>query len=257
MYRETEFTYTLKGKKVADNNAEFVNKGTSTTFKPKVSNHIEWKAGITPPEYINEYGAIATTLTAYTVSSRSKVKYKKINPINDSDIIGEAEHEMTNTHGMHTARIEFFPFKPTKIKVWVIAPDGNTTHKKKGEYSYTYNPTPLRFDYATHTVGGSFPKDNISYDTIEIDTNKVVANKLYVVFCPWPEKDGYTIDNSALPPHQQAFTKLDATKSRQWWQTIIDVKDVIDNNNTLEIQCPIKKDGVECFTYKVTIKKKS
>lgn len=256
-YRETEFTYTLKGKKVADNNAEFVNKGTSTTFKPKVSNHIEWKAGITPPEYINEYGAIATTLTAYTVSSRSKVKYKKINPINDSDIIGEAEHEMTNTHGMHTARIEFFPFKPTKIKVWVIAPDGNTTHKKKGEYSYTYNPTPLRFDYATHTVGGSFPKDNISYDTIEIDTNKVVANKLYVVFCPWPEKDGYTIDNSALPPHQQAFTKLDATKSRQWWQTIIDVKDVIDNNNTLEIQCPIKKDGVECFTYKVTIKKKS
>ena len=257
MYRETEFTYTLKGKKVADNNAEFVNKGSSNNFKPKVSNHIEWKTGITPSEYINDYCSIATTLTAYTVSSRSKVRYKRINVVDNSDIAGEQEFEMTNSHGMHVARIEFFPFKPTRIKVWVVAPDGSTTNNNKGEYYYTYNPTPMRFDYATHPAGGSFPKENMRYDTIEIEASKVVDNKLVVVFFPWNEKDGYTVDSSALPSYQQAFIKLDATKTRQCWQTIVNVKDVIDNNSMLEIQCPIKKNGIDCFTYKVIIKKKA
>lgn len=258
-YRITTCSYTLKGKSAGDDNAEFVNKGKPNKFKAKVSNKIEWKAGLTPPEYTNEYGSIATTITAYTVSARATVKYKKVRPIDNTDLPGEVEHEMTrNSGGEHTIRIELNEDKPTCIKLFVVAPNGTVGKTTKSVWTYVYNPLPMRWDYITHAEGKEFPMSHRAYDEITIKASDVKENKIYVVFFPWVQtgKKPYTPDGSALPAYQENFTLLNTSDTRQYWQTVVNVKDLLDGSvQSLDIFFPLRVEGVECFKYKVVIKK--
>ena len=260
-YEETICKYTLTGTKIADDNAEFV-WSTGQYAAPKVLSHIEWMAGLDSNEYIDDYGAKAVTLEAHTVSTRAKVKYQFVD-MEDKPIQGQEVKEMTNTNGVHKSeKIELFKDKPTRIKAWVLAADGTTTNDKKGIWKMTYNPCPLAWEYENKGDEGKGAEYKTkAYDLIEIEKGKVTdpGKKIYLVFAPWKEDDGYTVVNDGLPnDHQAAFVKIGAMGNLQeYYKTVIDVGKLLDNSvQELKATLKMKKNGNDCLTYDVKIKVK-
>ena len=256
-YRESRCEFTLKGTKVSDKNAEFV---FTSGKKPiaKVDSEVEWvDPALQTSEYINDYGAKAVTLKAYTVNPRATVKFQLVD-IKNNPIVGQPIHSMTNNGGVHVSqKINLFTDKPTRIKAWVIAEDGSTTNDKKGVWKSTYNPVLLAWGYFDMPKGEDYKVR--AYDLIEIEKNSVgTDNKVYLIFVPWKEEDGSIVLNDNLPTYQSSFEKLGAYgEEREFYKTAIDVSSLINNtapNGELEAILKIKRKNVICFTYKVKIK---
>ena len=257
-YEETVCKYTLKGTKIAEDNAEFV-WTTGQYAAPKVLSNVEWMPGLENNEYIDDYGAKAVTLEAHTVSSKAKVKYQIVD-MNDQPITGYNATDLTNTNGVHRSeKITLFTDKPTRIKAWVIAANGSTTNDSKGLWKMTYNPVPLVWSYEDRPNGGDYITK--AYDLIEIEKAKITdpAKKIYLVFIPWKEADGYTVVNDSLPAEQTAFVKLGPIGNLQeYYKTSIDVTKLIDGSATeLKATLKMKKSGKDCLTYDVKIKVKA
>ena len=255
-YEETVFECILKGTKIEANNAEFVWTAGQNP-RPMVYSTIKWATGLEKNGYIDEYGAEAVTLQAYTVSPRAKVKYQIID-LDGNAIEGKNVEEMTNTDGVHkSAEITLFNDKPTKIKAWVVAEDNSTTNSEKGSWSMVYNPVTLAWSYENKPNGGDYTTK--AYDVIEFDKNAVGADKkIHLVYTVWKEDDGYTVLSDNLPEGQDAFVKLGAKGNlEEYYKTAIDVTKLINGEvPELAVTLKMKRNNVDCLTYNVKIKLK-
>ena len=254
-YEEVSCDYYLQGTAIPNNNAEFVY-GSGQNPGP-VYETIEWLEGVMGKD-ATDYGAKTVILKARTLSPRAKVKYQIVNPVEDKDIASYTVQEMQNTLGHHESPIiTLFDDKPTKIKVWVVAEDGNTTNEQRGRWGRIYNYVPLTYGYKDTTSGQEYT--NKAYDLIELDKASIQSDKkVYLVFAPWKEEKGYTVVKEGLPAYQTAFVKLGLHQNEQeLYKTSIDVSSLLGSTpSTLEAILNIKKGEKECLTYKVKIKLK-
>jgi len=254
-YDEVSCDYYLTGTAIPNDNAEFVF-GSGQNPGP-VYETIEWLEGVDGKDP-TDYGVKTVVLKAKTLSPRAKVKYQIVNPIEDKDIVGYTVQEMQNTSGHHESpAITLFDDKPTKIKVWVVAEDGNTTNEQRGRWGRIYNYVPLTYGYSDTTTGQEYT--NKAYDLIELDKTSIQSDKkVYLVFAPWKEEKGYTVVNNDLPAYQTTFVKLGLHQNEQeLYKTSIDVSSLLGGTpSTLEAILKIKKGEKECLTYKVKIKVK-
>jgi len=257
-YEETVCRYILTGTKIPNDNAEFV---WSTDGYARVLSHIEWMAGLENNQYIDDYGVKAVTLKAYTISSRAKVKYQIVD-MEDKPIAGQEEKVMTNTSAVHKSeKIELFKDKPTRIKAWVIAADGTTTNGEKGVWRMTYNFVPLAWEYENKGDKGKGAEyKKVVYDLIEIEKDKVTdpSKKIYLVFAPWQQADGYGVINDSLPQEQTPFINIGYMgEAQEYYKTTVDVSKLLDDSvQELKATLKMKKNGIDCLTYNVKIKVK-
>lgn len=252
-WEETICEYTLKGTKVADDNAEFA----MQFGRPDILYNITWKSGLQKPKYIDFYGAQKVKLVARTVNPRATVKYRIVD-LDEKNIAGKEEGQLTNNKGTHISEdIELFPNKPTKIKLWGMSPS-NATDNKKGKTVMTFNICPLAWSYENGNTIESFGKK--AYDTIEVKEDSLGTDKkVYLLFAPWDKEQGYSIDNTALSTGQTAFELVKNENNKQYHKTSIDVSSLFaPSNPAQEVEAQLKvtaEGGTECFLYKVKIKK--
>ncbi len=252
--------YKLKGKKVSEDNAKFERNQNGAI----VSSYVKYKTGL-ESDTINDYGAESLTLQAHTISPRATVKYQFVD-MRGIALPGAEEKDMVkDSEGLpvHTAEnITLFEDKPTRIKAYVIAENGNLD-KTYGMWFRTYNPIALRWDYSKKQKGADF--ENEAYDVVEIERFQIENDKIYLAFAPWKKEAGYQVVSSSLPTYQGAFDEtLDIfNKNRQWYKTTVNVADLTKTSNPvqeLEVVLPLQKkvgtSFVDCFTYKVKIKLK-
>jgi len=258
-YEITICKYTLKGTKISEDNAEF-EWTVGSHARPKLYDTVEWKEGLNS-RYKDDYGSKAVTLEAHTVSPRAKVKYRIVD-MEDQPIQGKEEKEMTKTNGVHRSeKIDLFADKPTRIKAWVVAEDGHTTNDEKGLWKFTYNPAPLAWEYENKGDEGKGAEYKTkAYDVIELEKDKVnkTDKKIYLVFVAWNEDQKYTVVNDGLPQEQTAFVKIGAVNADQeYYKTTVDVSKLLDGQaQELKATLKMKRDGIDCLTYNVTIKVK-
>lgn len=253
-WAETVCEFKLTGKKISDDNAEFVYVQNSGKMEADVDIEPKWKAGFENITYLDNYFMEGAKLKARTLNPRSRVMYKIVD-LKGGDIVGQNEQQMQNENGEHTSNlITFFSDKPTKVKAWVISPN-NKTDDEKGLWYYTFNPVPVQWSYEDKEHGADYKDDPLVYDKIEVSENK----KIYLVFAPWDEESGYTVDLNAVAPHQDPIIKLESLGYwQQYYKTALDVSSLFDSSGTseLEVHFKIMKDNVECFTYKIKVVKK-
>ena len=71
---------------------------------------------------------------------------------------------------------------------------------------------------------------------------------------PWNEDAGYIVDNDNLPPYQSPSESLGKASFQQYYKIPIDVSELLSGaKEELEATLKMKKDGKECFLYKVKI----
>lgn len=253
-YRTTECSFKLKGTPSPVDNAEFEHYQHGSEEVPKVLPDIEW-VDDEEREAPEDHGAKAVTLTAYTVSPHTKVMYKQIYLNFDTDPDGvetelTPEQTMTRMGNMHTsAKIMLTADKPTTVKAWVVA-DNGTTNTEKGEWSFTYNPADLKWDYQTHAEGENFA--NSAYDIIKIDKSKVSGNKIFLSFSVWKEEFGCVVKNNSL-----TFKKLNTENDLQWYTATVDVSSLTDPSKEISLEIPLLFNGKPSFTYRFKIKSKT
>jgi len=248
VYLGETYTFYLTGTKIEKNNASFIyEKG-----KAKISTNVKFKAGCAS-KHPDDYGAMAVSFTTYTVSTRAKVFYL-FSDVDGKPLPNVQGVELTNNgDGSHTSNeITLFEDKPTYIVLFVVAEDGNTTDKEKGTWQGMFNPVFLRWDYEKRDAFADYK--NEGYDEIIVDKTKVQNKKLFVSFMMWKESYGFSVDSSSLPSYQGVFKKQNATKTMQSYMTEINIEELINGSKqSLDIKLPIKKDSIECLTYKVKI----
>ena len=250
-YDVVECEYTLTGTKADVTNAEFTFEGKN----PKVYSNITWLQGISG-SYLDDYGAKTVNLEAYTVSQRAHVKYQFVD-LDNKPIAGQTEHDLTFRDFVHkSGEIALFQDKPTRVKAWVVAEDNSTTDETKGVWYQTFNPVPLTWGYELKEKGADY--ETKAYDEIVLEKNLITdpSNKIYLVFAPWKEADGYTVDNSILAEGQDQFKKLGALGDYQeYYRTSLDVSKLKDNSSTeLKVILKMKKNNIDCLTYEVKVK---
>jgi len=252
--------YKLTGKKVLANNAKF----EKNQYGPIVLSYVKYKSGL-ESENITDYGAESVSLKAHTISPRASVKYQLVD-MNGHPLPNAEEKVMVKDSSglpIHTVEdIKLFNDKPTRIKAYVIAENGEPDNTD-GLWFRTYNPIALKWDYNKKQKGAEF--ENAAYDVVEIEKAQIEDDKIYLAFAPWRKEAGYQVLSSNLPDFQSAFDEtLDIfNKHRQWYKTTVNVQDLTKDTNPvqeLEVLLPLqKKVGsayIDCFTYKVKIKLK-
>ena len=245
-------------------NAEFEQMGI---YGPKVKSQTEFKEGC-ESRFMDDYGAIATTLTFYTVYSKSKVKYA---------IVGEGglplEEEKiahNNGDGSHTTeRIVFFENMPTRLKAWVIAEDGYTQDTKKGVFYFDANGVSVKYRYNkpekqdnlltikdfSHQVFGG---------TLLLNKNDIQEDKMiHLVFGIITSKDKelFSIVSDDVEEGQAEFIKAQKVDNvKQCYVTHLNVEKLLKEKeqggvDEVYLKCKIRKidSGVECFTYKLKV----
>ena len=255
-YRETVCKFILTGTTVPNTNAEFVHVLNGGVPQAYVLPKIEWKPEFAAgTHYADDYGAMAVSFKASTVSPRAKVFAQLVNPRTSTNLQGVAPIQLTNDgKGTHTGRIELLSDKPTMMKLYVVAEDGVSKNEKKGVWwSIIYNPCPLKWGYENLTTGEAYNK--FAYDSIKINKQSVKKDKkIYLVFMPWNEDAGYIVDNDNLPPYQSPSESLGKASFQQYYKIPIDVSELLSGaKEELEATLKMKKDGKECFLYKVKI----
>ena len=253
-YDVVECEYTLTGTKCEATNAEFVFEGKN----PKVYSNITWADGI-KGNFLDDYGAKTVNLEAYTASQRAHVKYQFVD-LDNKPIAGQTEHDLTFSDFVHkSGEIALFQDKPTRIKAWVVAEDNSTTDETKGVWYQTFNPVPLAWGYEAKEQGAEYT--SITYDVIELEKTAITdpSNKIYLVFAPWKEADGYTVDNSTLAEGQDQFKKLGVLGNYQeYYRTSLDVSKLKDGSSSeLKAILKMKKNNIDCLKYEVKVRVKS
>jgi len=249
-YEDATCEFFLTGTRVPEDNAEFVY--TSGKEDGPVYETFEWNEGVQGKDS-SDYGAKSVILKATTLSPRAHVKYRIVNPVNDEAIEGEEEHTMTNVDGSHSSpKIALFNDKPTKIKAYVIAEDGQSTNNKRGVWEAIYNPISLAWSYENKGKGDEYTTE--AFNVIKLDKTKVGnAKKVYLVFTV--SNNGYSIDNTSLPAYQTPFENIGKFDYYTDYQkTNVDVSSLLDSSvPQLEVLLKVKKSNIECFTYKVKL----
>lgn len=268
-YDEKVCHYTITGTKSDKDNAEFVCYLNGSGKKvPLIDVNVQWIDGISF-DYTNAFGAKMVSLKASTVNAKSTVKYQLIDTVKNEKLsVGPqsqaVEGVLTNTNGVHTAKITLFQDKTTRIKLWVVSESGHDAATPQGKWQKTFNPVTVNWDYDKKGNGADY-KTRV-YDLIEIEKAKVAADKkIYIVFKGWKEENEYIVvkEKEKYEAYQSGIEFLeDSGNYSKFYRTEIDVSDLIkDSNPVTELVASFKvmakqKPDVECINYKVKIKVK-
>ena len=202
------------------------------------------------------YGAQKLVLEAHTKSPRAHVKAQFIDPLTNLPLQDSPVIDLSvNEFGEHiSSKISLLEYRPTKVKIWVVAQDNSTVDAENGQMFVTYNPILLNFGYEKKPESIKYP--NKAYGEVEIEKKKVKADgKVYLVFGIWKEDYGYTVDNSNLANKQSKFLKLETVDDLDYYRTAVDVKSILERKEDyVEAYLNIKLKNKHCFTYKVKIK---
>ncbi len=272
IYLDSVYTYTLKGTKVANNNAEFIIVNTGTTEEPEESPNlvcdITWVEGCASQNY-EDYGAKSLKMTAHTVSPRASVYVKKVSPLNASETLleGEQEIKLDNENGVHTKDITLFANKPTKLIAYVKAEDGVTTNDEKGKWQVIFNAVDLFWGYDDSKLGTKDLRENANKAYAEIKAKKTdaTANKVFIAFGIWDENTGFKPDESI--EKMTDYKVLDSYGDPDYglftaYQFSVDVS-TLNVGQSKEIDIPVMRiaddenepldEPIKAFTYKVKI----
>lgn len=254
-YKVIKRVYKIKGKAPEANNTCFK---STIEGKPSVSSTVIFYDG-KPHKNNDDYGAKTVKINAETLNPNATVKYAlTYDNKNTLPIPGTEGNFTAKSNGVHEAEITLYENKPTNFHAWVVAADGVTTapvSDKKSHYTFSYNPIILNWDYVMRGPSENFVKE--AYDIINLtneDLSKIIGNKIYVCFTLW---SSYEIATDNLPPYQKALKELDnPSEYVQRYQSEVDISSLENGSvQELEIILPIREKGVDCFTYKVKIKK--
>lgn len=261
VYNEKIVSYRIKGKKVADNNAEFIYLGDN----PDVICDISWEKGCESVFY-EDYGAKTLKMTARTASPRASVFVKTVNPLDDS-IIG-SETKLQNDKGVHTGNITLFTDKPTKLIAYVKAENGTTTNDEKGKWQVVFNSVILFYSYTKDPLATKDlrEKANKAYEKIEVNKNETTEGKVYIAFDMWGEELGFKPQDKVLK--MKDYEQLDTYggENKEYRTTHLFSFDVsnMNSNEETEIEIPIMRitnaDGdelsspINAFKYKFKVK---
>lgn len=252
-YLPVECRYTLKGTAIGKQNAEFKKDANE---RPIVLSNIDWKEGLEGNNFVEAYGAQKLVLEAHTKSPRAHVKAQFVDPLTDLPLQDSPVIDLSvNEFGEHiSSKISLLEYRPTKMKIWVVAQDNSTVDAENGQVFVTYNPILLNFGYEKKPESIKYP--NKAYGEVEVEKEKVKADgKIYLVFGIWKEDYGYTVDNSNLTNKQSKFLKLEAVDDLDYYRTAVDVKSILERKEDyVEAYLNIKLENKHCFTYKVKIK---
>jgi len=248
-YAKVEAKFNLQGTDVNENDARFIHENGEARVYPKAK-RMEGVNGT----YIDTYGVESVDFTAYTMTKESKVKYVRVNDLTDVKMEGEEEKELTRETGTRklTGNVEVYKNKPTKIKLWVVGKDSTTTNDTHGVYKLRINSTPLYWGYKGFK---KINKGTEAYDEIEIKKSKVKNGKICVIFAPWNERLGFSIDTTATAgPWQERFDFAGTVPLRSLYRTFVTVGDMAPNTSR-EVLCKVvqESDSKEVFVYKAKI----
>ena len=267
-YLPATCTYKLTGRKIEANNAKFVFQGK----QPKVGAEVEFKDGVTGT-YLDDYGASHVSFTCYTESPRATVRYTVLGlnntPIDFPETTGQTTEKykvMTRTeNGKHTTeKIKLFTDKPTTLKLWVVAEDGNTVDNEKGVYYLAENPISLRWSYAQKATTAKFEDfETEAYGEITLKKSSIKSDNLvHFAFKVWDDASGGFKVGPAIADGQTALQKLPQTDEekealKQSYFTDLDVSKLISGEvQELQLKCNMlsKEGNKDCFTYIVKVK---
>lgn len=265
-YEESVVEFFATGKS-GKNNAEF----QIGQYGPIVKSQTEFKAGC-ESRYIDDYGSIATTLTLFTVYSKSTVKYAIVG---EGGLPLEGESVKTarnNGDGSHTTeRIVFFENVPTKVKAWVVAEDGVTQDAKKGVFEFDANGVNVKYRYTKPEKQDNLLNlKDFSHkafgEEIRLVKNDIKSdNMLHLVFGIITAKDDepFSVVLEDVEEGQSNFVKAQKMEKEAYGQcyvTHLNVENLLkgkDQGGTdeMHLKCKIIKTdtGVECFTYKLKV----
>ena len=246
--------YILKGTTVSSDNLAFQKLGSNQRVFAKV----KFKDGINGA-YLDDYGAESVTFTAFTMHKDTKVKGQPINPITMAPMDSLVAVDLTKPeHGNVREKqgtVQAYADKPTRMKLWTTSSDGTKTDDIDGVFTIGINPVPLLWSYKklANTSSGT-----LAYDVIEISKKKVKNNKVYMLFAPWKEEFGCTVELDQVEAGQDKFEKLgDLGNYQTMFRTWLDV-----TNMTSGQEKPIKfvlkhtESGKVALTYTIKVKMK-
>lgn len=252
-YRVTDFECYLTGKKVKEDNAEFLYiSGRPYIYHEKAKSWKNEAAGT-----VREYGLKTVELNATTFSPRAKVKYRMIDYKGNTlkmkgDQTLEIKEMQTDNLGRHWADISFYDEKPTKVEIFVVAENGETDDNF-GKWTRTYNYIPVLYgDKEPERVSDL---TTYAYDEIKVDKSKLKNNKLYVAFGLDNDLTSYKYlpsQNNEYQSYQTKPEKLEDDGDWIWYKTEIDVSS-LTKENPLEIVIPILTNNELCYTYKLKL----
>lgn len=266
-YLPATCTYRLTGKKIEANNAKFVFERN----QPKVGAEIEFKDGVSG-KYLDDYGVSYISFTCYTESSRATVRYTVLGLNNTSIDFPETTGQTAEKYkvmtrgenGKHTSeKIKLFANKPTTLKLYVVAEDGNTVDTEKGEYYLATNPIKLRWSYTQKEATAKFEDfETEGYGEVTLKKSSIQGNHAYFAIEAWDDGDGGFKVGSNVAEGQDAFQKLPQTEKekkalKQSYYTKLDVSKLISGEvQELPFKCNMlsKEGDKDCFTYTVKVK---
>ena len=262
VYLKTEVSYSLKGTKIADDNAKFIySEGEKP--EPNIYYDMTWEADC-ESNFAEDYGVKSLKMTAYTESPRASVFLKRVNPLDDSTI--GTEIELTSDgKGMHQTNIELFDDKTTHLVLYVKSKN-NTFDNEKGKWQKEFNALDLFWGYDDTKLSTEELRKGAGrgYSEITVEKSKIVGNKVYIAFSIWDEKIGFTPSDSVKA--MSDFKKLDTTGEDEdnlvtTYQFTVDGSS-LNGGDSKDIEIPIMRipageestPQIKAFTYKFKLK---
>ena len=244
------YIFELKGTEIPDSNLSF----EMEKDEPRMYATATRPSGMDSND-IDDYGVMSVEFTAYTMSKKAKVKGIRIHKITGDNMQGDTAVNFvsTETSRKHTGTLNAYDDKPTKMKLWTTSRDGGATDNVNGIYNVDINPIPLVWSYkkiSSTTIGKK------AYDELTVSRKKVKNNTVYMIFAPWKEKFGFTVDVNAISDKQSTFENIGALGQYQnMFRTSLDVAGMA-NGDEREIKCVLKhiKTGTQVMEYKVRVK---
>lgn len=267
-YLPATCTYKLTGKRIESNNAKFIFNGK----QPRVVASVDFKDGVSG-KYLDDYGVSYVSFTCYTESPRATVRYSVLGVDKKAIDFPETEGQTAEKYkvmtreenGKHkSGKIKLFTDKPTTLKLWVVAEDGNTTDDQKGVYYVPTNPIDLRWGYAQKEVTAKFEDfENEGYGEVILKKSSIQSdNIVHFAIRAWDDNKGGFKVGSAIAEGQTAFQKLNQTPSekkgfKQSYFTSLNVSKLVSGEvQELTLKCNMlsKEEEKDCFTYIVKVK---
>lgn len=255
-YASIRYVWHIKGTAPSINDASFV---VGADGKLDVRAYVkEWKEGINPSSYIDNYGSKVVNIVANLKNKAASVKCYAIDVIKKEKMPDFSEIQLLGDKHIKTRDITLYDDKPTMIKAEVTAEDGSTKDPLNGVRNFTFNPVPIFWSYKYFARPTSNTK--AGYDEIRVKKSKIKKDgKAHFIFAPWQENLGYIVKLDDVMESQDSFTKL-ATfgQYQQMYKTALNVSDMKVGDHKY-IQCKIMQKGnndeadVEAFTYKLKI----
>ena len=249
-YPKVTYTFELKGTEIPDSNLSF----EMEKNEPRVYAVANRPSGMDSND-IDDYGVTSVDFTAYTMSKKAKMKGIRVHYITGDNMPGDIaiDFSSTATSRKHTGTLQAYDDKPTTMKIWTTNMDGSATDIVNGAYNVDINPVPLAWSYKK--IANPAPGEK-AYDEIVLSRKKIKNNRVYMIFSPWKEKFGFTVDLDAVSEKQAKFENIGALGQNQnMFRTSLNVTGM-KSGDEKEIKCVLKhiKTGTKVMEYKVNIK---